>query len=205
MDNKGNAIAIWEQRNPSEWSIFVSHYSVGQGWGDPILIEDEAGSGVGPYLAIDGDGNAMAVWEQADGQFMSIMTSYYTFGVGWGTPEYIEENNLGHAIDPRLDFDGAGNAIAIWRASDGVCTVGAQTFGVYNAYTNRFVKGVGWQGAESLESGCWSAGLNGSDVIMDDAGNGTAAWTQSDGTQTNLMYRRYNVDTGWGTRRVCSI
>lgn len=199
MDNKGNAIAIWEQRNPSEWSIFVSHYSVGQGWDEPILIENEAGGGLNPFLAIDDDGNAMAIWEQADGEYMSIMTSYYTFGGGWDTPEYIEENNLGHAHSPELAFDGAGNAIAVWYASDGICTQGSQTFGTSNVYTNRFVKGVGWDNAELLDNEeCWGSGYNGYDVVMDDAGNGLAVWTQGDGAQYNLNYRTYTPGSGWG-------
>jgi hypothetical protein len=199
MDSKGNAIAIWEQRNPTEWSIFVSHYSIGQGWGEPILIENEAGGGLNPFIDIDDDGNAMAIWEQADGVKMSIMASYYTFGDGWGTPVYIEDNNQGNAHSPKFSFDGAGNAIAVWRVADGLCTQGAQTFGVYNVYTNRFVKDVGWGNAELLENGCWDAGYNGFDIAMDAAGNGIAAWTQQDGIQYNLMYRIYTPDSGWGT------
>lgn len=188
MDDKGNAIAIWEQRNPSEWSIFVSHYSVGLGWESPELIEGEVGGGLNPYIAIDDDGNALAIWEQADGEKMSIMANYYTFGVGWGIPEYIESDNVGNAHDPKIDFDGAGNAIAVWHQLDPV----------YSIYANRFVKGVGWGAAESLESETtW--GATDAEVVMDNAGNAIAVWTQGDGAQNNVMCSRYTVDSGWST------
>ena len=66
--------------------IWSNRYTVGTGWGTAALIEtDNAGDAADPQIAIDGNGNALAVWDQSDGTRRNIWSNRYTAGVGWGT------------------------------------------------------------------------------------------------------------------------
>ena len=87
-----------------------------EGWGTAELIEtDNSGTAVNPRIAIDTSGNAIAVWQQHDGERYNIWASRYTTGTGWGTPEPIETDNSGSASNPQIAIDPAGNAIAVWQ------------------------------------------------------------------------------------------
>ena len=63
----------------------------GVGWGLPELIEtDDADDADNPQVAIDANGNALAVWYQDDGMRTNIWSNRYTAGSGWGMAELIE-------------------------------------------------------------------------------------------------------------------
>ncbi|TPW09101.1 MAG: hypothetical protein FD130_2655, partial [Halothiobacillaceae bacterium] len=53
-------------------------YTAGAGWGVAGLIEtDNAGSASSPQVAIDANGNALAVWHQSDGTRYNIWANRY--------------------------------------------------------------------------------------------------------------------------------
>lgn len=67
LDNKGNAIAVWQQKDSSNhWSIYASRYVAGSGWGKITLLENGDGDAKNPKIDIDNNGNAIVVWEQTD-------------------------------------------------------------------------------------------------------------------------------------------
>ena len=108
----------------------------GFGWGTAELIETEAGDtfAYAPQVAVDPQGNAIAVWMQDDGRGpFNILANRFVPGVGWGTAELIE-TDAGDAGLPRVALDSQGNAIAVWHQG------GIRD----NIWANRFVPGVGW-------------------------------------------------------------
>ena len=66
-DAHGNAIAIWIQDDGTAYSLWANRYVAGNGWKGAELLESNANSisnyGTGS-LAINGRGQAMAVWRQ---------------------------------------------------------------------------------------------------------------------------------------------
>ena len=99
-------------------------------WGTAVLIEtDNAGDAGLPQVAVDGSGNAIAVWGQSDGTRYNIWANRYVVGTGWGTAGLIETNNAGDAGYPQVAVDGSGNAIAVWGQYDGTR---------YNIWANSF-------------------------------------------------------------------
>ena len=55
-------------------------------FGTAALIEtDNAGDASSPQVAIDTNGNALAVWRQSDGTRYNIWANRYTAGTGWGS------------------------------------------------------------------------------------------------------------------------
>jgi hypothetical protein len=67
FDVRGNALAVWEQSDGTHDSVWASRYTEAAGWSAPVMIGHAAnGDAVGPQIAIDANGNAVAVWGQAD-------------------------------------------------------------------------------------------------------------------------------------------
>ena len=63
------------------------------GWGTAQLIETDAEIAAAPQVAVDGSGNAVAVWEQYDGTRYNIWSNRYVVGAGWGDAELIETDD----------------------------------------------------------------------------------------------------------------
>ena len=90
------------------------------GWGAASLIEaDNAGSAFNPQIAVDGSGNALAVWQQFDGTNNNIWANRFTPAGGWGAPAMIETDNAGNALNPQIAVDGSGNALTVWQQVEG--------------------------------------------------------------------------------------
>ena len=56
--------------------------------------------------------------------------------------ELLETDNAGSARRPRIAFDSANNALAVWHQSDG---------SVLNIWSNYYTAGVAWGTAEKIE------------------------------------------------------
>ena len=67
----------------------------GPGWSAPQLIETDNTFGTAtPDVAVDANGNAMAVWGQGDGTRSNILANRYEpvgkLGGQWGFPQLVE-------------------------------------------------------------------------------------------------------------------
>ncbi len=119
MDASGNAVAVWSQDDGTRFNIRANRYVVGIGWGSGELIEtDNAGNATRPQVSVDAGGNAVAVWEQADGTRLNIWANRYVVGIGWGSGELIE-TETGDAVLPQISMDANGNGVAVWQQNDG--------------------------------------------------------------------------------------
>lgn len=187
VDNSGNAIAVWHQTDGSRYSIWTARYTAGTGWATPTLIESEdAGDAMFPQLAIDSNGNAIAVWHQHDGTRYNIRANRYTISAGWDTAVTIEAGDAGDAIAPRVALDGSGNAVAVWYQSDGTRT---------NIWTNRYTTS-GWDSPALIEAE--TADAFDPKIAVDAGGNAIAIWQQYVGALSTVLASRYIAGVGWG-------
>ena len=180
IDSSGNALAVWHQRDGTRNNIWANRFN-GTNWGTAELIEsDNAGHANGPQIAFDSSGNALAVWYQQDGTLNNNIWANRFNGTSWGTAELIESDNAGYAYSPQIAFDSSGNALAVWRQSDGAG---------YNIWANRF-NGTSWGTAELIETD--NAGFAyGPQIAFDSSGRALAVWRQSDGSRYNILARRF--------------
>ncbi len=191
----GNAIAVWQQSDGTRNNIWANRYIPGSGWGAAELIEtDDAGGAYNPQIAIDANGNAIAVWAQSDSTRDNIWTNRYTLGSGWGTAELIETDDAGDASDPQIAIDANGNAIAVWAQSD-------STSYKYNILANRYMPGSGWGSAKLIETGNAGHATN-PQIAIDASGNGIVVWEQSDDTRYNIWANRYTPGSGLGSAQL---
>ncbi len=157
-------------------------------WQSAALIQTDHGNdGVGAQIAVDGNGNAMAVWRQLDGAAISIWATRYTPAGGWGAPVVIETFSESNAFAPQIAIDGSGNALAVWQQADpntGVSSVWANR---YNADTNT------WSAPSALGAGMQPQ------IVADHSGNALAVWNLYSGGIGSVWANRYTAGTGWGT------
>jgi hypothetical protein len=192
----GNAIVVWAHDDGSVYRIWARPYLTGTGWGTAEIIVTDDNSGhhaSNPQIAFDGNGNAIAVWQQYDLTVMSIWANRYEPGSGWGTAELLEADDAsGHdAYNPQIALDANGNAIAGCQQYDGTVT---------NIWANRYVPGSGWGTAELIETdNVTQHHAIYPQIAVDGNGNAIAVWEQSDGSTYSAWGNRYVAGTGWGT------
>ena len=183
--------AMWAQSDGLRTNIWANHYTVGWGWSTAALIEtDNAGDAVNPRIAIDASGNALAVWQQADGSArINIWANRYTAGGAWGTAALIESDDSGDAGNPQIAVDADGNALAVWQQTDGSARI--------NIRANRYTAGSGWGTATLIETDDSGDATN-PQIAVDGKGNALAVWQQADGSaRINIWANAYSIDTGW--------
>lgn len=193
FDANGNALAVWSQTDGTRSNIWANRYTAGQGWGTAQLIEDDnAGGAYDPRIAVNPNGNAIAVWEQTADSQRYFLVNRYTPGQGWGTPQLVETGSAGAAYDPQIAIDAGGNAMVVWHQSDGVRL---------NIWANLYTAGGGWGTAQRIESNNTGAAFY-PQIAIDADGNALAVWPQSDGLRNNMWANRYTAGCGWGTAQL---
>jgi len=186
IDSTGNALVVWNQGDSHYINISSSRYVAGTGWGAAQLIEDDHDTSANPQVAVDGSGNAIAVWVGASSD---IKSNRYDQGVGWGTDQPIDDENEGWSRNfPQVAIDGLGNALAVWEREESAHV---------NIWSNRYVVGTGWETAQLIGANN-SANASYPQISADGLGNAIAVWSQPDGINGSIWANRYAVGSGWG-------
>ena len=175
-----------------------------------------------PDVAVDAAGNAIAVWEYADGSDNRIQAAYRPAGADWGAPRYISAPGQETGY-PRVVVAPTGDAIAVWeriidsgprlqynvqaavRPAGGALTPQVSVDAAGNAIA------VWLQGNRSLAAyrpagGTWSApeeiaatdGVFVASIAQDPAGNAMAAWMLIDGRGQRVQAAVRPAGGPWG-------
>lgn len=127
VDADGNAYAVWEDRRNSNPDIYFAYRPAGGTWGPNVRVNDDGGTASQsvPDIAVDADGNAYTVWE--DARYDSdIYFAYRPAGGGWGTNVRVNDDEGGTSkYHPAITVDAAGNVYAVWSFSIPIQTVPA--------------------------------------------------------------------------------
>jgi hypothetical protein len=194
MDSSGNAIAVWYQSDGFVNNIWANRYTVGSGWGTATKIESGPGDAGNPQIAMDGNGNALAVWWQHQGGQMDVMANRFVAGVGWGNAVTIEADVSDVGV-PQIAMDAAGNAMAVWP-------VARQAGGgfEYDVWANRYDALTGnWGTARSIDGVNTTQANPEPHVAIDSSGNVIAVWNRPTGSFDSIWSNRFTVAAGWGT------
>jgi len=67
MNPGGEAFAVWTRNEGGHPRVWAAHFVLGEGWGTPVRLEnDTPKNAFTPTVAVDGSGNAFAVWGLSD-------------------------------------------------------------------------------------------------------------------------------------------
>jgi hypothetical protein len=183
LNATGSAVVVWVQSCRKRASIWSNRYAAaGQAWGAAQQIDaDSVGVPLCVQVAMDTSGNALMVWEQMNGERVSINASRYLAQVGWGKARVIDAVNAGDALAPKLAMDASGNATAVWQQFDG---------NYRGIWTNRYTLGAGW-GVPRLVKIDNAGDAFDPQVAVDASGNAVAVWQQIYGTRFNIWANVY--------------
>jgi hypothetical protein len=187
VDAAGNALAVWAQFDGQTSNIHANRYSANAGWGSGEIIETQPGKASRPQIAVDAQGNAVAVWSQSFGSIVDVRSNRYLAGEGWGTSEPVESGN-GSAAGVRIAMDERGNAIAVWQQLSG---------SRYDIRSNRYRSdGSGWGNDVLVENVNTGAAVN-PELAVEKGGTAFVVWQQTAGSRTDILSSRYTADGGW--------
>ena len=138
LDASGNGMVVWEQSDGIRKSIWSRRYNVASGqWEVASLIESSAEDANAPQIAVDANGNFVAVWRGYDGVVhnrYNLWANRYVAGAGWGSASLISNNTTDpaapsdalvsrNADTPHVAMDAAGNALAVWAQNNSIYAI----------------------------------------------------------------------------------
>jgi hypothetical protein len=109
IDPDGNAIVVWQQA----WQVWARRYDAGtDAWEAPGPIESNPDDAMTPHVAMDDNGNGIALWVQTEGFSSSLWANRYDATIGgWGTPQMVAASVVGQH---QITMTGAGDAFVVW-------------------------------------------------------------------------------------------
>lgn len=189
MDDNGSALVVWFQYDGSNNNIWANNYDPTNGWGVPQLIENnDSGSALFVKLAMSGDGSAIAVWQQYDGNRYSIWANNYSYSNGWGESYLLEDTNYDSKL-PEIAMNRQGDAIVTWQQ---------QISGFDNIVANIYdASSQTWAGVQNIEANSGSAYFP--QVFLSNSGQAMVVWLQYNGINYNIWANTYDFQTNnWG-------
>lgn len=185
-DPQGNVMAAWTQSLSGGFTILAKRFTPSGGWEATEHIGTDMGSGVGRWVAMDAQGNALVVWDES---FVAndIWANRFTPSGGWGVPERIEAND-GSVGVPFVTMQPNGNAIATWYQ---------RISGTYRVVVNQFAPSGGWSTPRVIDGGGGAyGGPNPPQVGMDAQGNAVAVWNKDNNVpldpRSNIWANRFD-------------
>ena len=189
-NSDGDALVLikqWDGISNRE-AMVASHYSIkDEVWSDQekIVSEDQFILDF-PKVALDGKGNAIAMWRQDNEGLDDMWSSWYSVDEGWGGVELIvPESETGAGVG-QISFDSNGVGVAIWdqRVLDD------------EIWSSRYTAEDGWGDAVSLSIPD-EGRASGAQIAFDSNGNALAVWSQNAGRVGSIWAARYEYNGDW--------
>lgn len=196
----GRAVLVWQEyANPEE--IRASHYTPSGGWTAAVKISPQTagpgsqGSAYAPHVAMDGDGNAIAAWQQLDSEANRVvLAARFSSSGQWEEAQAIDDGTADYDSSPDVAMDPTGNAVTVWSGNDGQ---GGRIF------ASSYVSRDGWTDARRINSPTNVGTAYRPDADIDAGGNAVAVWAQAgpegDVWIVRVWSNRFKQDGGWGT------
>lgn len=141
-------------------------------WQDIDPVSDYAGGG-GPAVAVDSAGDELALWAQAvSGDASEVVASFRPVGESNWQPPVDVGGPYESVHDLQVAFDGAGNAVAVWRTQSGIPAA---------VWASRRSLGGSWQQATAVSNAPFASTLSFSLAANGDA---LVAWVSDTGART---------------------
>jgi hypothetical protein len=204
----GACLQSGSKYSPGEGSPRPDAMSAALPWGPATRIDDDTTFvASAAEMAMDGDGNILAVWLAGDagGLANRVCASRFTTS-GWQAPTVLnpDAGNDMPAYQPRIAADGGGNFFAVW--SQAWKTEDQPRIGVF---AKRWASDSGWEATTTIFADKGDAGSNATgalDLAADASGNATAVWGANDDTWSHFTLRAagYTPGAGWAPSQVVS-
>ena len=164
----------------------VAHVS--NGLQVPDWTDQDAFVGYHPDVAVDVYGNGLVAWSEIVGS-QQLIRARFLDGSGTTSTSTVNVSTLGDSQNPRLVFDGSGNAIMVWEQYQN---------SMQTIWASRYLASVKtWSTPQQISDANPAGQASGPSVALDNAGNAIAVWTEGTGVSINsdVWVARYDVAT----------
>lgn len=115
MNASGQATVVW--RAGDIGVLTGRSWSPAGGWtaAARVDLDPDISASDRADVAIDAQGNAIALWRANAAEAGDIYANRYTPAGGWGVPQRLDVGSEDTGSDPRIALDAAGNGTAVWK------------------------------------------------------------------------------------------
>jgi hypothetical protein len=201
VDSAGKVTAVWIERPiVGNTNLVAASLTPAGGWTAPATAYASATSVLAVRLAVDGNGNAIVLYQQGvGGASPNVLAIRYSSATGtWSGPTTLDIDVEAAIQNPiALAMDTAGNAIAMWEY--------VKSTGGKEMRYSRFTPAGGWTPKAAIDLGTGADSANSPTLGFDSAGNAVAVWAQTGSAGNNIASARYVPATGWTATQVIEV
>ena len=179
VDSSGRAFVVWGEADNTHSAVWATRTLDGVHWSKATPI-GLPGSGWNLGIAVDENGNAIAVWEQGD-----VYASRFDTTSG----EWEQAARLGSGWDVRIAMGGDGTGFAVWTNEDPVALRD-------DIWGSQFVVGSGWSNPALIEAEDADDAYS-PYVAANSRGEAIAVWAERNDTQARIFASRFMPGMGW--------
>ena len=178
MNAVGKAFAVWKNRSSGVIQALRYDGLTDLWQKEAVSLSSSTYESLEPQVAINNDGNAIAVWKRDDGGgSFTIQANRYDARIGsWQSPSAVTNLSLSgqNASLPQIAMDELGNANVVWQRSTG-------NSGEMVIQANRY-DGFSWQDPSNVTNlSDVNEESEKSQIAMSDEGDAIVVWRKSDG------------------------
>ena len=193
ISQSGRAMAVWSQNQNGRLRIFSNRIRLSQSsdWQSPVQIDEinsssveyAIGDSTKPKIAIDDNGDALAVWLKFDGQRNNVW--YNRFTGNWGTRALpLEADRRGDAESPLIRISRDNKGLVVWKQ---------RTNNLTELKARMFLATTGWQDEKTVTN---AAQIHKPVARFDREGNAHLIWQDGQAKgQLNTSYYSKLTDT----------
>jgi hypothetical protein len=146
IDERGNAVAAWQQSDGRHVNVRANRFVAGTGWGQASRLERGDGDLGAPHVAVDAGGNAMVVWPRFHLDHSDLWGSRFALGAASEKPGHWDkalriDSVPGYVPSPQLMASATGSSgqfTVLWEQQQGFRT---------GAGASHYWPGRGWRAA----------------------------------------------------------
>ena len=120
VDAAGEATAVWRRYNGSDHVIQAAEEPAGEPWSKPATLSEAGHETYEPQVAVDGAGNATAVWGYYKARYLDSIRAGggQAGGQDHGANRPSSPKQARKYLEPQLAVDAAGDAASVWDSFD---------------------------------------------------------------------------------------
>jgi hypothetical protein len=184
VDASGDAVAVWVLQD----RVVSRRRRADEEWRDAAgAVHDSGVAQYQPRVALDGAGNATAVWLQIVDDRGRIMVADQSPDGTWTTPVRVDDDAGTGSTAPRLAVAAGGAALVVWNQYEA---------GHSNLWGRYRDAGGTWGPPSAIEGDLeWESAP--ASLAFDPEGRALVVWTQASGMLSRLWSRRFVPGAGW--------
>jgi hypothetical protein len=170
VDAMGNAIAVWDRLLAANHVVQAAVRPAGGSFGTPQDLSVPGGAAGRPQVAVDREGDAVAVWEGYKGKDFAIWAASRPAGGRFASPQDLA-TSIAYVGSSQVALDAKGDAVAVWEAHSGS-----------NVVVQAAMRAAGGNFGQPADLSAPGADAGNPQLAFDGQGNAIAVWDRFNGT-----------------------